>query len=45
MVIGLVCTAICEIVQPDLTSWDLGLDGLAGFIVTQELAMLGGFAR
>ena len=44
MVIGLVCTALCEIVQPDLTSWDLGLDGLAGFIVTQELAMLGGFA-
>jgi ABC-2 type transport system permease protein len=43
-VIGLVCTAICEIAQPDLTSWDLGLDGLAGFIVTQELAMLGGFA-
>ena len=44
LVLGLVCTLICEIAQPDLTSWDLGLDSLAGFLVTQTLAMLGGFA-
>ena len=43
-VIGLVCTAICELVQPDQTSWDVGAGDLAGFFVTQSLAMLGGFA-
>jgi ABC-2 type transport system permease protein len=44
LVIGVVCTLICEVAQPDLTSWDLGLDGVAGFLVIQTMAMLGGFA-
>jgi ABC-type transport system involved in multi-copper enzyme maturation permease subunit len=44
LVAGLVCTLICDLANPELTSWDLGLDGLAGFVVTQTLAMLGGFA-
>ena len=42
--IGLVCTAICELVQPDQTSWDVDAGDQAGFFVTQSLAMLGGFA-
>ena len=29
-VVGVVCTAICELVQPDLTSWAIGLGYLAG---------------
>ncbi len=44
LVAGLVCTLICDLANPQLTSWDLGLDGIAGFVVTQTLAMLGGFA-
>jgi ABC-2 type transport system permease protein len=44
LVAGVVCTLICELANPELTAWDLGLDGLAGFVVTQTLAMLGGFA-
>ena len=43
-VVGVVCTAICEIVQPELTSWAIGLGDLAGWLVTQTLTMLGGFA-
>jgi ABC-2 type transport system permease protein len=42
--LGLVCTAICELVQPDQTSWDVSAGDQAGFFVTQSLAMLGGFA-
>ncbi len=42
--IALVCTAICELVQPDLTSWDISAGDQAGFFVTASLAMLGGFA-
>ena len=41
---GLVCTAICELVQPQQTSWDIVAGDQAGFFVTQTLAMLGGFA-
>jgi len=44
LVVGVLCTAICEVAQPELTTWDLGLDGLAGFLVTQNLAVLGGLA-
>lgn len=44
LVLGVVCTGICELANPDLTTWELGLDELAGFVVTQVLAMLGGFA-
>jgi ABC-type transport system involved in multi-copper enzyme maturation permease subunit len=42
--IGLVCTAICELVQPELTVWDISAGDQAGFFVTASLAMLGGFA-
>jgi ABC-2 type transport system permease protein len=42
--IGLVCTAVCELVQPDQTSWAVDAGDQAGFFVTQSLAMLGGFA-
>ena len=42
--IGLACTFVCELANPELTSWELGADDLAGFVVTQTLAMLGGFA-
>jgi ABC-2 type transport system permease protein len=44
LVLGLVCNGICELANPDLTTWELGADELAGFVVTQVLAMLGGFA-
>jgi ABC-type transport system involved in multi-copper enzyme maturation permease subunit len=44
LVIGLVCTTVCEVANPDLTTWEVGADELAGFAVTQTLAMLGGFA-
>ena len=43
-VVGVVCTAICQLAQPDLTSWAIGLGDLAGWLVTQTLTMLGGFA-
>lgn len=44
LVLGLVCNGICEAANPDLTTWELGADELGGFIVTQVLAMVGGFA-
>ena len=42
--VGFVCTLICEIAQPDSTDW--GLDGasVVGFLLTQWIAMTGGFA-
>ncbi len=43
-VIGLLFTAVCELVQPDQTSWQLSGGNTAGFFVTQSLAMVGGFA-
>lgn len=43
-VIGLVCNLVCEIANPDLTGWHIGVGDVAGFTVTQTLAMLGGFA-
>lgn len=42
--LGVVCTLLCEIFQPDTTSWDLGTQFLLGFLITQTLAMTGGFA-
>lgn len=42
--IGLVCTTLCEIIQPDQTTWDLDPEGMIGFFLTQSLAMAGGFA-
>ena len=44
MVVGLVATLICELANPELTTWELGLDSLAGYVVTQVLSMSAGFA-
>ncbi len=44
VVIGLVCASICQVVQPDLTTFELGSRFLGGFLVTQVLAMSLGFA-
>jgi ABC-2 type transport system permease protein len=44
VVIGLVCALICQLVQPDLTTFDLGFRFLGGFLITQLLAMSLGFA-
>jgi ABC-2 type transport system permease protein len=44
LAIGVVCNGICELANPELTSWELGAGDLAGFTVTQTLATLGGFA-
>jgi ABC-type transport system involved in multi-copper enzyme maturation permease subunit len=44
LVIGVVYTAICEVVQPEQTAWRLDAGNVAGFVVTASLAMLGGFA-
>jgi ABC-2 type transport system permease protein len=41
---GLLCTLVCEIANPQLTGWEIAATDLAGFTVTQTLAMLGGFA-
>jgi ABC-type transport system involved in multi-copper enzyme maturation permease subunit len=42
--LGLVCNVLCEIGNPDLTGWEIRATDLAGFLVTQTLAMMGGFA-
>ncbi len=44
LVVGVLCTVVCEIANPDLTGWEIAVTDLAGFTVTQTLAMLGGFA-
>jgi ABC-2 type transport system permease protein len=44
LVVGVAYTAVCEVVQPDQTSWHLIAGNVAGFFVTASLAMLGGFA-
>lgn len=44
IVVGLVCAAICQLLQPDLTTFDLGGRFLGGFLITQVLAMSLGFA-
>ena len=44
LLVGVACTAVCEAVQPDWTSWHLLYGNVAGFFVTAVLAMLGGFA-
>lgn len=44
LVVGLVCTLVCEIVQPELTAWDVEADVLVGFALSQALTMLVGFA-
>jgi ABC-2 type transport system permease protein len=43
-VVGLLCTVVCEIANPELTGWEIAATDLAGFTVTQTLAMMGGFA-
>jgi len=42
--VGLFCALICQLVQPDLTTFDLGGRFLGGFLITQVLAMSLGFA-
>jgi ABC-2 type transport system permease protein len=44
ILVGLACTGICKLVQPDRTRWHLDAGNVAGFFVTAILAMLGGFA-
>ncbi|MCW2850839.1 MAG: hypothetical protein JWM84_503 [Nocardioides sp.] len=44
IVIGAGCTVICELFQGETTSWDFGMEYFVGFVVTQMLAMVGGFA-
>lgn len=43
-VLGVVFNLVCELLQPDTTGWTVAAGDLAGFTVTQTLAMLGGFA-
>jgi ABC-2 type transport system permease protein len=42
--LGVVLNLVCEIAQPDTTGWEVAAGDIAGFTVTQTLAMLGGFA-
>ena len=44
LVIGLVCTAICEVLQPDLTLWQMEWWLPLAFIVTMTLTMTVGFS-
>jgi ABC-type transport system involved in multi-copper enzyme maturation permease subunit len=44
LAIGVLYTAICELVQAEQTGWHLDGGNVAGFFVTASLAMLGGFA-
>lgn len=44
VVIGLFCALVCQVVQPELTTFDLGGRFLGGFLITQVLAMSLGFA-
>ncbi len=44
IVIGFVAAGLCELIQPDETTWDLDVAGIVGFYLTQCLAMMGGFA-
>lgn len=44
VLVGLLCAVICQVVQPDLTTFDLGGRFLGGFVITQVLAMSLGFA-
>ena len=44
VVVGLACALVCQVVQPDLTSFELGGRFLGGFVITQVLAMSLGFA-
>lgn len=42
--IGFVCTLICELAQGDKTEWSLDAANVVGFLLTQWIAMAGGFA-
>lgn len=44
LVVGAVLTTVCDIIQPELTSWDFELTGLVAFVIGQMLTMTGGFA-
>jgi ABC-2 type transport system permease protein len=42
--VGLVCNLLYAAIQGQSPSWEFGLNFLVGFLITQSLAMLGGFA-
>jgi hypothetical protein len=43
-VVALVCTGIAALARPGLASWDVGIEGFAGYLVVQALTMTVGFA-
>lgn len=43
-VLGVVLTLVCEVVQPDLTSWDYDWKFVVAFTIGQSLTMVVGFA-
>ncbi|GAA5146638.1 hypothetical protein GCM10023340_17810 [Nocardioides marinquilinus] len=44
VVVGFACALVCQVAQPDVTTWDLGGEFLGGFVVTQLIATTLGFA-
>ncbi|WP_246081561.1 ABC transporter permease [Nocardioides litoris] len=44
LVLGFVCAGVCELALPDLTTWEVDWSVIAGFFITQVLAMTLGFA-
>lgn len=44
LVIGAACTLVCDVLQPDLTEWEIGTEVTIGFLIEQSIAMTGGFA-
>lgn len=43
LVVGLLCTGLCELIQPDQTEWSTNAGTIAGFVVINVLAMSLGF--
>ncbi len=44
MLIGLACTLVCDLIQPETTTWDISTEVTIGFLIGQTVAMTGGFA-
>ncbi len=44
LVVGLLCLLLFAAIQGQSPDWQFGWSGFAGFLVTQTLSMLGGFA-
>lgn len=44
LVVGLVCNLLYGLIQGNGSDWTFGWSGFFGFVITQTLAMLGGFA-